>query len=145
MMHKLSCNSFILRLSKVIFLGMLISIPISFQLILAKPQQTLALRAIESRFFQTSDQQKIIEAVVSTLQDMGYIIIRTDHTIGFVTATQFNDDITEITVTTQPEQNTMIVRASARINNLPLHDATFYQNFFNHLSQALFLNANAIY
>lgn len=111
-----------------------------------KPEQTLALRAMQSRYFQTTSQQKMIEAIVSTLQDMGYIVIRTDKTIGFVTATHFSDDIIEITVTTQPTHNAITVRASARLNNLPLeNDPEFYQNFFNRLSQAAFLNANTIY
>lgn len=113
---------------------------------LAKPEQTLALRAIQSRSFDTTDQKKMIQAISSTLQDMGYIIVRSNDQIGFVTAIHYTDDIIEITVTTQPNRNTMIVRASARVNNLPLdNDPVFYQNFFNQLAQATFLNANAIY
>lgn len=128
-----------------IFIGIMVLLN-PFQTVLAKPQQTLALRAVQSRSFETTDQQKMIQAISSTLQDMGYIIVRSNDQIGFVTATHFTDDIIEITVTTQPNKDHIIVRATARMNNLPLDkNPEFYQNFFNQLSQATFLNANAIY
>lgn len=131
----------------VLFLGSSFSSPLPFcPTALAAQEQTLSLRAIQSRSFKTTDQQKLVQTVASTLQDMGYIIIRVDTHIGFVTATHFTDDIIEISVTVQPVHDAIIVRASARKNNLPLDkDPEFYQEFFNHLGQALFLNANKIY
>lgn len=128
-----------------IFIGIMVLLN-PLQTVLAKPQQTLALRAVQSRSFETTDQQKMIQAISSTLQDMGYIIVRSNDQIGFVTATHFTDDIIEITVTTQPNKDHIIVRVTARMNNLPLDkNPEFYQIFFNQLSQATFLNANAIY
>lgn len=145
MMFNLSKSFAAFRFFGIFLLGTLM-IPFPIHTLMAKPQQTLSARSIESRSFQMTTQPKMIEAIVTTLQDMGYIIIRTDKMIGFVTATRFSDDIIELTVTTQPQHNSIIVRASARVNDLSLtDDPTFYQNFFNHLSQALFLNANKIY
>ncbi len=135
----------ILILKSKLLLGVLF-LTFSIPIISAKPEQILALRAIQSRSFNTNNQKKMIQAISSTLQDMGYIIIRTNDKIGFVTATHFSDDIIEMTVTTQPTKKAIIVRVSARVNNLPLgKNEVFYQTFFNQLSQATFLNANAIY
>lgn len=118
----------------------------SIKPIIAQPPQTLSLRAIQSRSFETSDMQKMLQNIASTLQDMGYIIGRIDNQLGFVNATQLADDMTEITVTLQPMAHSIIVRASGRRNNIPMdNNPIFYQNFFNHLSQAAFLNANKIY
>lgn len=135
---------FFSHLCRSLLLGAAFFYPI--QTITAQPSQTLSLRAIQSRTFETSDMQKMLQNIASTLQDMGYIIGRIDNQLGLVNATQFTDDITEITVTIQPLAHSMIVRASGRRNNIPMdNDPVFYQNFFNHLSQAAFLNTNKIY
>lgn len=135
---------FFSRLSCSLFLGAVFLLPI--QTITAHPSQTLSLRALQSRSFETSDMQKMLQNIASTLQDMGYIIGRIDNQLGLINATQFADDVTEITVTIQPLAHSMTVRASGRRNNIPMdNDPIFYQNFFNHLSQATFLNANKIY
>lgn len=127
-----------------LLLGAVFSFPTQY--LKAQAPQTLSLRAIQSRSFETTDTPKMLQNITSTLQDMGYIIGRIDNQLGFVNATQFANDITEITVTIQPFTHSTTVRASGRRNNIPMdNDPVFYQNFFNHLSQAAFLNANKIY
>ncbi|CAI3925822.1 MULTISPECIES: hypothetical protein [Commensalibacter] len=132
------------NLYRSLLLGAVFTFPAQY--VKAQTHQTLSLRAIQSRSFETTDTQKMLQNIVSTLQDMGYIIGRIDNQLGFVNAAQFANDITEITVTIQPITHSMTVRASGRRNNIPMDDdPVFYQNFFNHLSQAAFLNANKIY
>lgn len=113
---------------------------------IAQENSVLSIRAIQTRSFDTRDQKAMLRNILSTLQDMGFFIGRVDEKIGFVTATRLQDKITEITVTFRPYQQSILVRISARINNLPVDDnPAFYQNFFDHLAQASFLNANKIY
>ncbi|CAK7192572.1 hypothetical protein COMNV_00776 [Commensalibacter sp. Nvir] len=111
----------------------------------AQDTQTLALRAVQSRTYRAS-QEKLTEAVISTLQDMGYGIDRINNTIGFVNATQYAHSLTEITITMAPIEGAITVRISARRNNYPLDDdPKFYQNFFSKLSQSTFLNEHKLY
>ncbi|WP_040363784.1 hypothetical protein [Commensalibacter intestini] len=130
------------------FITILCGVALAFPIpsVFAQTSQTLSLRAIQTRSFETTNMPKMLQNIASTLQDMGYIIGRIDNQIGFINATQFADNVTEITVNIQPQPHSMIVRVSARRNNIPMdNDPVFYQDFFNHLSQASFLNTNSIY
>src|SRR5690348_7544769 len=50
----------------------------------------VALRAIQSRTFDTTDKNKTLRTVIATLQDLGFIIDKADSTLGTVSATKLN-------------------------------------------------------
>lgn len=104
------------------------------------------LRAMQSRAFDTTDGNRILRAVLSTLQDLGYSIDKVDVGAGTVSATKLAN--LRLTASTYPRggSNQIIVRANA-IYKLPgqdtqVDDPVFYQTlFFEPLSKAMFLSA----
>ena len=53
-------------------------------------ESQVALRAAQSRVFDTSDRIRILSAVVATLQDLGFIIEVLDEELGIVSAKRFD-------------------------------------------------------
>jgi len=117
----------------------------SRQQVLATTNTQAAQRAISTRAFDTGDRDKVFQAAVSTLQDLGFVIDRADGVLGTVSATRYGGGLVRFTVTLRPSGGTRtVVRASGQLNQHELSDPAPFQRFFEALSQALFLQANAI-
>ncbi len=87
----------------------------------------------------------VFQAAVSTLQDLGSVIDRADGVLGTVSATRYGGGLVRFTVTLRPGGGTRTtVRASGQLNQHELSDPAPFQRFFEALSQALFLQANAV-
>ncbi len=111
------------------------------------------LRSIQSRAFDTTDKEKTMRAVIATLQDLGFMLDRADYTLGVVTASKARADSMQmqvyaslrITVTVRPRgEKQLLVRASAEYQRSPVTEAKPYQNFFNSLEKAMFLEAHQV-
>jgi hypothetical protein len=111
------------------------------------------LRSIQSRAFDTTDKEKTMRAIIATLQDLGFMLDRADYTLGVVTASKARADSVQmqvyaslrITVTVRPRgEKQLLVRASAEYLRSPVTDAKPYQNFFNSLEKAMFLEAHQV-
>ena len=101
------------------------------------------LRSIQTRAFDTTDKVKTLRTVISTLQDLGFVIDKADSTLGIVSATKLEDYILRITVTVRPRGETqLLVRANAQYNVEPIKDPELYQQFFTSLEKAMFLTAH---
>jgi hypothetical protein len=107
-------------------------------------ESQLQKRSYQTRAFDTPDKQKVLRAVISTLQDLGFIIDRADSTLGSVSATKLDSYLLKITVTVRPRGDQMLVRANAQYNVTPVEDPKPYQDFFNSLSKSLFLQAQNV-
>ncbi|WP_037299568.1 hypothetical protein [Rubritepida flocculans] len=117
----------------------------SRQQILATTNSQVAQRAISTRVFDTTDQQAVFRGVISSLQDLGFVIDRADNVLGTVSATRYGAQLVRLTVSIRPVgQGRMQVRASGQLNQHELSDPAPFQRFFEALSQALFLDANLI-
>lgn len=103
----------------------------------------LQRRSYQSRVFDTTDKEKVLRAVISTLQDLGFVIDRADATLGAVSGTKVHPTYRlKITVSVRPRGNTqMTVRANAQFNVKPVDDPKPYQDFFSSLERSLFLTA----
>ena len=107
-------------------------------------QTQLQKRAYQSRSFNTTDKDKVLRAVISTLQDLGFVIDRADYTLGVVSATKLNVYQLKMTVSTRPRgKEQTLVRANAQFNVQPVEDPKPYQDFFASLEKSLFLTAHA--
>lgn len=107
-------------------------------------QTQLQRRAYQSRTFATADKDKVLRAVISTLQDLGFVIDRADYTLGVVSATKLNVYQLKMTVSTRPRgTERTLVRANAQFNVTPVEDPKPYQDFFASLEKSLFLAAHA--
>lgn len=113
--------------------------------VLATTNSQVAQRSISTRAFDTGDRRMVFRAVLSTLQDLGFVVDRADDLLGTVSATQLAGNVVRMTVTVRPlGSSRTMVRASGQFNLDAISDAVPFQRFFDALSQSLFLTANNI-
>lgn len=102
---------------------------------------------MQTRSFDTSDRTVVVRNVISTLQDLSFVIDKADTDLGTVSATRlYNGNKVRMTVTARPSSSgkSVIVRANAQYNLKPIENPKTYQDFFSSLSKSLFLSANAL-
>lgn len=107
-------------------------------------ESQLQKRSYQTRAFDTENKQKVLRAVIATLQDLGFVIDRADSTLGSVSATKLDSYLLKITVSVRPRGDQMLVRANAQYNIAPVEDPKPYQDFFSSLSKSLFLQAQNV-
>ena len=107
----------------------------------------LQLRSIQSRAFETTDQEKMLRTVMATLQDFGFILQAGEVALGTVTGVKWMSRarLMRITVSVRPRGETqLLVRANIQIGNERVDDPVPYQRFFTALSKSLFLDAQQV-
>jgi hypothetical protein len=115
--------------------------------LLAPTEAQAVLRNMQTRTFDVTDRMVAMRAVISALQDLGFIIERANEPLGLVTGARFAEpdfyDVVGITVTvrTLNEKQTTI-RANAIFDNQPIVDPEVYRNFFATLERSLLLGRN---
>lgn len=117
----------------------------SRQQALATGQGQVALRQMQSRAFDTTDQMFVQRAVIATLQDLGFVVDQADSAVGTVSGTKLDGFALRMTVVTRPRppRQTM-VRANATFNVRAVEDPQPYQQFFAALSRSLFLSEQQV-
>ena len=107
-------------------------------------ESQLQKRSYQSRSFETADKEIVMRAVISTMQDLGFIIDRADLVLGTVSGTKLDHNQIKMTVSVRPKgKEQMLVRANAQFNLSPIEDPKQYQDFFSSLEKSLFLTAHA--
>jgi len=103
------------------------------------------LRSFQTRSFDTTDKHKMMRTIIAVLQDLGFIIDKTDEDLGLVTGTKLSGYQIRMTVIVQPRgEKQLAVRASGIYNNRAIEDPMPYQNFFTALEKGIFLTAQKI-
>ncbi len=102
------------------------------------------LRSMQTRSFDTEDKNSVVRNVISTLQDLDFVIDQADAALGTVSATKLSGYQIRMTVTARAKSSSVVVRASAQYNLKPIEDSGMYQDFFAALSKSLFLSANSV-
>jgi len=115
------------------------------QLLVASESQ-VQLRSIQTRAFDTSDKQKMLRTIISTLQDLDFVIDRADLTLGSVTGSKFSANyVLKMSVTVRPRgNNQLLVRTNAQYGLQAIEDPKPYQDFFDALGKAMFLTAQQV-
>jgi hypothetical protein len=117
----------------------------SKQQILLTDKSQVELRAIETRAFDTTDKPLAVRNIISTLQDLGFVVDKVDDTLGTISGTKLSGYAMRMTVTVRPRGKTQLaVRASAQYNLTAVSDPKPYQQFFAALEKAMFLTANEV-
>lgn len=116
------------------------------QRVLDIEQSQVQLRSIQTRAFDTADKKKMLRVIISTLQDLAFVINRADLDLGSVTASKFtNNTVLKMSVTVRSRGETqLLVRANAQFGIKAIDDPGPYQDFFNALEKSLFLTAHQI-
>lgn len=113
--------------------------------VLATDQSQVALRSIQTRAFDTDSKHTTLRSVISTLQDLGFVIEEADDVLGSVSATKLDGYDLRITVTVRPRNTSqMLVRANAQYNDMAVEDPLAYQQFFAALERSMFLTAQRV-
>lgn len=115
-----------------------------------------AARARETRRFDTSDEAQVLRAAIGALQDSGFTIEETQPAAGVVTASKLTGAQirAQVVVRRQPNRDATLVRVTFQ-SVIPrpgamldwgtiLDDPLLYRDFFERISQSLFLTANEI-
>jgi hypothetical protein len=104
------------------------------------------LRTIQTRAFDTTDKKKMMQTVISAMQDLDFIIDKADLDLGTITGTKFlGMGAVTMTVSVRPRgEKQLLVRANAQYGTQAVDDPATYQDFFNTLEKALFLTAQQV-
>jgi hypothetical protein len=115
------------------------------QRLLDSDSSQVQLRSIQTRAFDTTDKEKTLRTIMSTLQDLGFVIDKADAILGTVSATKLKHYALRMTVTVRPRGETqLLVRANVQYNVTPITDPETYQQFFIALEKAMFLTAHQV-
>ena len=122
--------------------------------LLKMDESQVKLRSMQTRAFDSTEKDKMLRTVISTLQDLGYIVNEANEVIGTVSARtthikyKFLDKKKYpllITVTVRPRGETqLLVRANAQYNQKAVENPLVYQNFFTVLGKSIFLTAHDV-
>ncbi len=114
--------------------------------VLGTDESQVKLRSIETRAFDTSDKEKMLRTIMSTLQDLGFVLQKADYELGSVTGSKFvRNEVLNMTVTARTRgEKQLLVRANAQYGLRGIEDPQPYQDFFDALSKAMFLTAQQV-
>jgi len=114
------------------------------QALATSTESQVKLRTMQSRVFDTPDKVATLRTVISTLQDLSFVIDKADANLGTVTATKLGSyGGMRMTVMVQPKgEKQMRVRANAQLGLQAVEDPLPYQAFFQSLEKGMFLTAN---
>ena len=118
----------------------------SRQQLLATSESQVRLRSIQTRAFDTTDKRTMLRTIISTLQDLDFVIDRADLTIGSVTGSKFTaNTLLKLSITVRPRgEKQLLVRANAQYGLKAIEDPEPYQDFFGALEKAIFLTAHQV-
>ena len=114
--------------------------------VLKADQSQVQLRSIQTRAFDTNEKEKMMRTIISTLQDLDFVIDRADLELGSITASKFTaNTLLKMTVTVRPRgEKQLLVRANAQYGIKAVEDPEPYQDFFTALEKAIFLTAQQV-
>lgn len=117
----------------------------STEVIMGSEQSAVQLRSYQQRAFDTSDKTQTLRSVISTLQDLSFVVDKADLELGTVSATKLSGYQLRMTVTARPRgANQMLVRANAQYMDKAVEDPKPYQDFFTALEKSMFLTAHQV-
>lgn len=109
------------------------------------PPTQLELRSIQTRAFDSTDRERVLRAVIATLQDLGLVVFHADHALVSVSGRRPDREKAQMTVSIYPRGATqLMVRANILLKAGPVVDPEPYQQFFTALGRAMFLEAHGI-
>ncbi|MFC1674601.1 hypothetical protein ACFL1K_01710 [Candidatus Omnitrophota bacterium] len=109
-------------------------------------ESQVKLRSIQTRAFDTSDKKKMMQTVISAMQDLDFVIDKADLMLGSVSGSKFlGYAVVTMTVIVRPRgEKQLLVRANAQHGIKSVEDPLTYQDFFTVLEKALFLTAHQV-
>jgi len=136
------CSIFVILFSIAVLSGCATTAGKAFE----TSESQVKLRSMQTRAFDTTDKQKMMQTVMSTMQDLEFVIDKADLTLGSVSGSKFLGYTTvTMTVTVRPRgEKQLLVRANAQYGIKSVEDPETYQDFFTALEKAIFLTAQQV-
>ncbi len=138
------CGIFVILFSIFILSGCVTTAGKAFE----TTESSVKLRSIQTRAFDTTDKKKMMQTVISTMQDLDFVIDKADLMLGSVTGSKFlGNAVVTMTVTVRPsgeKQLQLLVRANAQCGITSVEDPATYQDFFTALEKSIFLTAHQV-
>jgi hypothetical protein len=117
----------------------------STKAVMETSQSAVALRSFQQRAFDTTDKEKTLRTVISTLQDLSFVVDKADLELGTISATKLSGYELRMTVTVRPRgESQLLVRANAQYKDKAVEEPKPYQDFFVSLEKAMFLTAHQV-
>jgi hypothetical protein len=111
----------------------------------ATSSSQVELRSYQTRAFDTTDKHGTLRTVISTLQDLGFVVDKADDVLGTVSATKLDGYLLRMTVTVRPRGDSqLLVRANANYQDQAVEEPKPYQDFFTSLEKSMFLTAHQV-
>ena len=107
-------------------------------------ESQLKIRSMQTRAFDTSNENKTLRAIIATLQDFGFVIKKADEALGTITARRIDKYSLRLTVTVRSRGATQVLVRMNAYYGQPVRDPIIFQNFFISLAKSMFLTANPI-
>jgi len=113
------------------------------------------LRMLQSRRFDTVNTRLLLQSSIGVLQDMGYVVTESREEFGVVVGSKATPVPVRVQIAIRrlPNQPSSIARATFQFQTSPQFadfmsekqtDALLYRDFFDKLSQSVFLTAHDI-
>jgi len=83
----------------------------STKAVMETSQSAVALRSFQQRAFDTTDKEKTLRTVISTLQDLSFVVDKADLELGTISATKLSGYQLRMTVTVRPRGETQMLCA----------------------------------
>ena len=113
--------------------------------LLATDESQVKLRQMQTRAFDTTDQEGTLRTVIATMQDLGFVIDKADSSLGTVSGTKLDGYSLRMTVTVRSRGSSqLIVRANAQYNIHAVDDPDVYRQFFSNLGKSMFLTSHHV-
>ena len=132
----------ILTIATSILIGL--SGGVSFSQKIELHESQLEIRSMQTRAFDTTDENKTLRAIIATLQDFGFVITKADEALGTITARRIDKYPLRVTVTVRPKGETQVLVRMNAYYGRPVKDPIIYQNFFTSLAKSMFLTAHSV-
>ncbi|MCY3765237.1 MAG: hypothetical protein OXH06_07390 [Gemmatimonadetes bacterium] len=107
-------------------------------------ESQLKIRSMQTRAFDTTNENMTLRAILATLQDFGFVIDKADEALGTITAKRIDKYPIRITVTVRKRRTTQVLVRMNAYYGQPVREPVIYQNFFTSLANSMFLTANPI-
>lgn len=130
-------------ISGILMTGLLFGCVNPNQAVTASASQ-LQLRQYQTKDYSNIDKKNAMKAVISTLQDLDFVLDRVDPTSGTLTATQYTNGVVQVTATLREKGVDVTVRINATYQGRPLTEPLHYQNLFTQLDKSIFLMQNNV-
>ena len=117
---------------------------VSFSQKIELHESQLEIRSMQTRAFDTTDENKTLRAIIATLQDFSFVINKANEELGTITARRIDKYSLRITVTVRTRGETQVLVRMNAYYDRPVKDPIIYQNFFTSLAKSMFLTAHSI-